>query len=157
MKCPFCGGTESRVKDSRDIGDAIHRRRECEQCKGRFSTYERVEKSHLMVIKRDQRREPFDREKLYIGIRKACEKRPLPVGEIESAVEEIEQELYHLGRQEIPSSVIGEMVMERLRSLDKIAYIRFASVYRSFGDVETMFKEIQNLLSRERADTTEQM
>jgi transcriptional repressor NrdR len=157
MKCPFCGGTESRVKDSRDIGDAIHRRRECEQCKGRFSTYERVEKSHLMVIKRDQRREPFDRQKLYIGIRKACEKRPLPVGEIESAVEEIEQELYRLGRQEIQSSVIGESVMERLRNLDKIAYIRFASVYRSFGDVETMFKEIQNLLSRERADMNEPM
>ena len=157
MKCPFCGGTESRVKDSRDIGDAIHRRRECEHCKGRFSTYERVEKFHLMVIKRDQRREPFDREKLSIGIRKACEKRPLPVGEIESAVEEIEQELYRLGRQEIQSSVIGELVMERLRNLDKIAYIRFASVYRSFGDVETMFKEIQSLLNRERADTNEQL
>jgi transcriptional repressor NrdR len=110
-----------------------------------------------MVIKRDQRREPFDREKLSIGIRKACEKRPLPVGEIESAVEEIEQELYRLGRQEIQSSVIGELVMERLRNLDKIAYIRFASVYRSFGDVETMFKEIQSLLNRERADTNEQL
>ena len=147
MKCPYCGGTESRVKDSRDIGDAIHRRRECEQCKGRFSTYERVEKLHLMVIKRDQRREEFDRQKLYIGIRKACEKRPLPVGEIEDAVEEIEQELYRLGRQEIPSSVIGELVMERLQHMDKIAYIRFASVYRSFGDVETMFEEIQRLLN----------
>jgi transcriptional repressor NrdR len=151
MKCPFCGGTESRVKDSRDIGDAIHRRRECEQCKGRFSTYERVEKSHLMVIKRDQRREPFDRQKLYIGIRKACEKRPLPAGDIENAVEEIEQELYHFGRQEVPTSIIGELVMERLRQLDKIAYIRFASVYRSFGDVETMFEEIQKLLSREKS------
>ena len=152
MKCPFCGGTESRVKDSRDIGDAIHRRRECEHCKGRFSTYERVEKSHFMVIKRDQRREAFDRQKLYLGLRKACEKRPLPVGEIENAVEEIEQELYSLGRQEVQSSVIGEMVMDRLRRLDKIAYIRFASVYRSFGDVETMFEEIQNLLNREKAD-----
>jgi transcriptional regulator NrdR len=108
MKCPFCGGTESRVKDSRDIGDAIHRRRECEQCKGRFSTYERVEKFHLVVTKRDQRREEFDRQKLYTGISKACEKRPLPVGEIESAVEEIEQELYRLGRREVQSSVIGE-------------------------------------------------
>src|SRR3989441_9459340 len=152
MKCPFCGGTESRVKDSRDIGDAIHRRRECETCKGRFSTYERVEKSHLMVIKRDQRREDFDRQKLYVGIRKACEKRPLPVGEIENAVEEIEQELYHLGRREIPSSVIGELVMERLQHMDKIAYIRFASVYRSFGDVETMFEEIQRLLHREKSE-----
>jgi transcriptional repressor NrdR len=147
MKCPFCGGTESRVKDSRDIGDAIHRRRECEHCKGRFSTYERVEKFQLLVIKRDQRREPFDREKLYAGIRKACEKRPLSTGDIENAVEEIEQELYRMGKQEVASSVIGELVMEHLRSLDKIAYIRFASVYRSFADVQTMFEEIQNLLN----------
>ena len=147
MKCPFCAGTESRVKDSRDIGDAAHRRRECEHCKGRFSTYERVEKFQLLVIKRDQRREPFDREKLYSGLRKACEKRPLSSGEIENAVEEIEQELYRMGKQEIVSSVIGELVMEHLRSLDKIAYIRFASVYRSFADVQTMFEEIQSLLN----------
>ena len=152
MKCPFCGGTESRVKDSRDIGDAIHRRRECEQCKARFSTYERVEKFHLMIIKSDQRRESFDRQKLSMGIRKACEKRPLPAGEIENAVEEIEQELYRFGKQELPSSVIGELVMDRLRSMDKIAYIRFASVYRSFGDVETMFEEIQKLVQREKPD-----
>jgi transcriptional repressor NrdR len=154
MKCPFCGGSESRVKDSRDIGDAIHRRRECEQCKGRFSTYERVEKSPLMVIKRDQRREVFDRQKLYIGIRKACEKRPLPAREIENAVEEIEQGLDRFGRQEIPSSVIGEMVMEHLRRMDKIAYIRFASVYRSFADVETMFEEIQTLLNRDTSEAS---
>jgi transcriptional repressor NrdR len=153
MKCPFCGGNESRVKDSRDIGDAIHRRRECEQCKGRFSTYERVEKSPLMVIKRDQRREVFDRQKLSMGIRKACEKRPLPAVEIEKAVEEIEQELDRLGKQEVSSSVIGELVIERLRHLDKIAYIRFASVYRSFADVETMFEEIQELLSRDKPES----
>jgi transcriptional repressor NrdR len=153
MKCPFCGGNESRVKDSRDIGDAIHRRRECEQCKGRFSTYERVEKSPLMVIKRDQRREVFDRQKLSMGIRKACEKRPLPAVEIEKAVEEIEQELDRLGKQEVSSSVIGEMVIERLRHLDKIAYIRFASVYRSFADVETMFEEIQELLNRDKPES----
>ncbi len=152
MKCPYCGGTESRVKDSRDIGDAVHRRRECEHCKGRFSTYERVEKSPLMIIKRDQRRETYDRQKLSVGIRKACEKRPLPAGEIENAVEEIEQELYHLGTQEIPSNVVGELVMEHLRRMDQIAYIRFASVYRSFGDVETMFEEIQKLLNREKPD-----
>jgi transcriptional repressor NrdR len=152
MKCPFCGGNESRVKDSRDIGDAIHRRRECEQCKGRFSTYERVEKSPLMVIKRDQRREVFDRQKLSMGIRKACEKRPLPAVEIEKAVEEIEQGLDRLGKQEVSSSVIGELVIERLRHLDKIAYIRFASVYRSFADVETMFEEIQELLSRDKPE-----
>ena len=152
MKCPFCGGTESRVKDSRDIGDSIHRRRECEQCKARFSTYERVEKFSLMVIKRDQRREAFDRQKLYVGIRKACEKRPLPAGEIENAVEEIEQELYRFGKQEVDGSIIGELVMEHLQRLDKIAYIRFASVYRSFGDVETMFEEIQKLLNRDKPE-----
>lgn len=153
MKCPYCGCSESRVKDSRDIGDAIHRRRECEHCKGRFSTYERVEKVPLMVIKRDQRREAFDRQKLYVGLRKACEKRPLPASEIEKAVEEIEQELDRSGKQEIASSVIGELVMEHLQHLDKIAYIRFASVYRSFTDVETMFEEMQKLLHR---DTTPQ-
>jgi transcriptional repressor NrdR len=152
MKCPFCGGSESRVKDSRDVGDAVHRRRECEQCKGRFSTYERVEKTQLMVIKRDLRREPFDRQKLFIGISKACEKRPLSVNDIENAVEEIEQEVYRLGKQEVPGSVIGELVMDHLRKMDKIAYIRFASVYRSFGDVETMFEEIQNLLNREKSE-----
>lgn len=136
------------------MGDAIHRRRECENCKKRFSTYERVEQLNaLMVIKRDQRREAFDRQKLYVGIRKASEKRPLPVGEIENAVDDIEQELYQLGKQEIPSSVIGELVMARLQRMDKIAYIRFASVYRSFGDVETMFEEIQKLLQREMPET----
>lgn len=157
MKCPFCGGTESRVKDSRDVGDAIHRRRECEQCKGRFSTYERVEKSVLMVIKRDQRREAFDRQKLFVGISKACEKRPLSVDEIENAVEEIEQELYRQGKQEVQSSVIGELVMERLRQMDKIAYIRFASVYRSFNDVETMLEELQDLLYRKKAEPSGQL
>jgi transcriptional repressor NrdR len=105
-----------------------------------------------MVIKRDQRREVFDRQKLSMGIRKACEKRPLPAVEIEKAVEEIEQELDRLGKQEVSSSVIGELVIERLRHLDKIAYIRFASVYRSFADVETMFEEIQELLSRDKPE-----
>lgn len=152
MKCPFCGYTESRVKDSRDVGDAIHRRRECEQCKGRFSTYERVEKSQLMIVKRDQRREPFDRQKLFVGISKACEKRPLSVAQIENEVEEIEQEVYRQGKQELPSSAIGELVMKRLRRMDKIAYIRFASVYRSFNDVETMLEELQDLLQRKQAD-----
>ena len=156
MKCPFCGHTESRVKDSRDVGDAIHRRRECERCKGRFSTYERVEKSRLMIIKRDQRREPFDRQKLLIGISKACEKRPLSVAVIENAVEEIEQELYRQGKQELPSSAIGELVMERLRHMDKIAYIRFASVYRSFNDIETMLEELQSLLYRKQGEVEPQ-
>jgi transcriptional repressor NrdR len=142
------------VKDSRDIGDAIHRRRECEQCKARFSTYERVEKAPLLVVKRDQRREPFNRQKLSSGLRKACEKRPLSASEIENAVEEIEQELYRSGKQEIASSAIGEAVMEHLRRMDQVAYIRFASVYRSFADAKTMFDEIQNLLDREKPDSS---
>jgi transcriptional repressor NrdR len=106
-----------------------------------------------MVIKRDQRREAFDRQKLFMGISKACEKRPLPMGEIENSVEEIEQELYRQGRQEVPSSVIGELVMEHLRHMDKIAYIRFASVYRSFNDVETMLEELEALLHRKQAES----
>jgi transcriptional repressor NrdR len=105
-----------------------------------------------MVIKRDQRREAFDRQKLFVGISKACEKRPLSVNEIENAVEEIEQETYRQGKQEVQSSVIGELVMERLRQMDKIAYIRFASVYRSFNDVETMLEELQDLLYRKKAE-----
>ncbi len=106
-----------------------------------------------MIAKRDQRREPFDRQKLFVGISKACEKRPLSVAVIENAVEEIEQELYRQGKQELPSSAIGELVMERLRLMDKIAYIRFASVYRSFNDIETMLEELQDLLQRKQADT----
>jgi transcriptional repressor NrdR len=108
-----------------------------------------------MIVKRDQRREPFDRQKLFLGISKACEKRPLSVAEIESAVEDIDQELYRQGKQELPSSVIGELVMERLRQMDKIAYIRFASVYRSFNDVETMLEELQDLLYRKQVETAE--
>ena len=110
-----------------------------------------------MVIKRDQRREAFDRQKLFVGISKACEKRPLSVDEIENAVEEIEQELYRQGKQEVQSSVIGELVMERLRQMDKIAYIRFASVYRSFNDVETMLEELQDLLYRKKAEPSGQL
>src|SRR5260370_7497338 len=108
-----------------------------------------------MVIKRDQRREAFDRQKLFAGINKACEKRPLPMGEIENAVEEIEQELYRQGKQEVPSSVIGELVMERLRQMDKIPYIRFSSVYRSFNYVETMLEEFQPLLNRNIGEPTQ--
>ncbi|HEU5369255.1 MAG TPA: transcriptional regulator NrdR, partial [Ktedonobacterales bacterium] len=111
------------VTDSRDSGDGIHRRRRCKDCGRKFSTYERVETAQLLVVKRDGRREPYDREKLYRGIRRACEKRPLPVGELENAVDEIEQALYRLGRPEVASQVIGEMVMEKLARMDSIAYI----------------------------------
>ncbi len=136
------------VTDSRDSGDGIHRRRRCKECGRRFSTYERVETAQLLVVKRDGRREPYDREKLYRGIRRACEKRPLPVGELENAVDEIEQALYRLGRTEVASQVIGEMVMEKLARMDSIAYIRFASVYRSFSDLEEMRQEMDELLRR---------
>ncbi len=138
------------VTDSRDAGDGIHRRRRCKDCGRKFSTYERVETAQLLVVKRDGRREPYDREKLYRGIRRACEKRPLPVGELENAVEEIEQALYQLGRTEVASQVIGEMVMEKLATMDSIAYIRFASVYRSFSDLEEMRQEMDELLRRSK-------
>lgn len=136
------------VTDSRDSGDGIHRRRRCKDCGRKFSTYERVETAQLLVVKRDGRREPYDREKLYRGIRRACEKRPLPVGELENAVDEIEQALYRLGRPEVAGQVIGEMVMEKLARMDSIAYIRFASVYRSFSDLEEMRQEMDELLRR---------
>ncbi len=138
------------VTDSRDSGDGIHRRRRCKDCGRKFSTYERVETAQLLVVKRDGRREPYDREKLYRGIRRACEKRPLPVGELENAVDEIEQALYRLGRPEVASQVIGEMVMEKLARMDSIAYIRFASVYRSFSDLEEMRQEMDDLLRRSK-------
>ena len=150
MKCPYCSGQESNVTDSRDVGDAIHRRRRCKVCGRKFSTYERVETAQLLVIKRDGQREPYDRDKLYTGIRKACEKRSLPVGELENAVEEIEQALYHMGKPEVASQVIGELVMEKLATMDSIAYIRFASVYRSFSDLEELRQEMDELLRRSK-------
>src|SRR5215813_7783514 len=146
MKCPYCGFPESRVTDSRDQGGAIHRRRRCEHCFQRFSTLEHVVLPELMVVKRDGRREPFKREKIETGLRRACQKRPIPVGELENIVEEIEDELYKLGQAEIESRAIGEMVMERLRKLDDIAYIRFASVYRSYPDIQAMRQEMDQIL-----------
>ncbi len=147
MKCPYCGFFESRVTDSRDQGGTIHRRRRCERCHQRFSTVERVVLAELMVVKRDGRREPFTRQKLETGLRRACEKRPIPVGQLEAIVEEIENELYKLGSAEVESRVIGEMVMERLRKLDDIAYIRFASVYRSYPDIQALRQELDRLMS----------
>ena len=146
MKCPHCGWTETRVTDSRDQGGTIHRRRKCEHCAQRFSTIERVVLAELTVIKRDGRREPFKGEKLMEGLRRACQKRPIPVGQLEAIVDEIEAELPKLGRMEVPTDVIGEMVMDRLRRLDDIAYIRFASVYRSYPDLLAMRQELDGLL-----------
>jgi transcriptional repressor NrdR len=146
MKCPYCGFHESRVTDSRDQGGTIHRRRRCEHCFQRFSTVESVVLPELMVVKRDGRREPFKREKIQTGLQHACQKRPIPVGQLEAIVEEIETELYKLGQAEVETRVIGEMIMERLRKLDDIAYIRFASVYRSYPDIQAMRQEMDRLL-----------
>ena len=146
MNCPFCGYHDSRVLDSREVNDGIRRRRQCLSCEARFTTYERLQPTSLFVIKKDRRREEFDREKLLAGIRKACEKRPLPSGAVEKLVDDIEAELYQLGKTEIPSTVIGDMVMERLKNLDYIAYIRFASVYREFADITALKQEIDTLV-----------
>lgn len=145
MLCPYCASENSKVTDSRDVEQAIRRRRECLACGRRFTTYERIQTVNLLVIKKDQRREEFNREKLALGIRKACEKRPLPDGTIERLVDEIEGDLFQMGKAEVPSSTIGEMAMERLRGLDQIAYIRFASVYRQFADIDSLKKEIDTL------------
>jgi transcriptional repressor NrdR len=148
MKCPFCGATESRVVDTREVGDGIRRRRECQSCSQRYTTYEQVAKANLLIVKRDGRREPFDRAKLSEGIWKACTKRPIASEQVETLVAEIEAALYGLGQSEVPSRAIGEMVMARLRKLDAVAYVRFASVYRSFADLETLKREVDQMLER---------
>jgi transcriptional repressor NrdR len=152
MNCPYCNYHDSRVTDSRDVNDGIRRRRQCLRCNSRFTTYERLERVSLFVIKKDQRREEFNRDKLLTGIRKACEKRPLPVGTVDSLADDIESEFYHLGKPEIPSSVIGDMVMERLKKLDYIASIRFASVYRQFADITALKREIDNLVTSQEEE-----
>ncbi len=145
MNCPYCGHHDSKVIDSRDVNDSIRRRRQCLQCGSRFTTYERLQPASLFVIKKDRRREEFNREKLLTGLRKACDKRPLPSGIVDKLVDDIEAELYQLGKIEIPSDVIGDMVMARLKRLDHIAYIRFASVYREFADITTLKEEVDTL------------
>jgi transcriptional repressor NrdR len=149
MKCPYCGYFDSKVIDSRDVNDGIRRRRQCLSCDSRFTTYERLQPASLFVIKKDERREEFDKNKLLTGIRKACEKRPLPTGTIDKIADDIEAELYRLGKSEVPSKVIGDMVMERLKKLDYIAYIRFASVYRDFTDITALKQAVDNLVSGE--------
>lgn len=149
MNCPYCSYHDSKVIDSRVVNDGIRRRRQCLSCGSRFTTYERLQPASLFVIKKDERREEFNGTKLLTGIRKACEKRPLPTGTVDKLADDIEAELYHLGKAEIPSAVIGDMVMERLKSLDYIAYIRFASVYREFTDITVLKQEIDSLVSDE--------
>lgn len=154
MKCPFCGFHDSRVVDSRDIesGESIRRRRECPSCGQRFSTYERLALS-LQVIKRDGRREEFDRQKLVKNMWKACEKRGLPVESIEAIAREIEHRIHRLGTPEVASTVIGEYAMESLRDLDEIAYIRFASVYKSFADLDDVRREMEKLAAPLESET----
>lgn len=146
MPCPFCGAEDTRVIDTRQVGDAIRRRRECQGCRQRFTTYERVAKASIMVVKRDGRREEFDREKLYEGLRRACAKRPISTEALDQLVDQIENRLCSLGQSEVPSRAIGEMVMERLKDLDGVAFVRFASVYRSFTDLEDLKREVDGLL-----------
>lgn len=137
MKCPFCQYLDTKVIDSRlaKEGDIIRRRRECDQCQKRFTTYERVEETLPLVVKKDGRREPFDRNKLVNGLLKACEKRPVSIDVIQKTVDRIEARLIEKGEKEIPSSALGEEVMSELKNLDDVAYVRFASVYRSFKDI----------------------
>jgi len=146
MRCPYCGARDSRVIDTRSSGERIRRRRECMECDKRFTTYERVALSNLMVVKRDGRREEFDPEKLARGIRRACAKRPISMAELERLVDQIESQVHRMGKAEIPSRVIGDMVMERLKELDELAYILFASVYLPLTDLESMKEEVDRLL-----------
>ena len=148
MKCPFCGYAESKVIDSRpaDEGTSIRRRRECLACQRRFTTYETIERLPLVVIKRDGSRQTFDKNKLIGSMLKACEKRSVALGDLERIAGEIEQELQHELEREIPTSEIGEMVMTRLKDLDEVAYVRFASVYRQFRDINTFMEELTRLL-----------
>jgi transcriptional repressor NrdR len=149
MRCPACGERDTRVIDSRDLDDGatIRRRRECARCGTRFTTYERVEAARLTVVKRDGGREEFDRDKLVSGLAKALTRRPVPERAAEEAAESIEAELRAAGASEVPSRRIGELAMDRLRQIDQIAYIRFASVYQSFEDIEQLKREVDGLLS----------
>ena len=148
MRCIYCGQTESRVVDSRqsEDGTSIRRRRECETCGRRFTTYERIELVPMMVIKKDDTREPYDRTKIEHGIIQSCHKRPVSAQQISAIVDEIETSLFNREEREIPTSVIGEMVMEHLKDLDAVAYVRFASVYREFKDVSTFMAELAKIL-----------
>ncbi len=154
MRCPFCDNQETKVIDSRptEDGHAIRRRRECERCSRRFTTYEKVEEVILMVVKKDGSREAFDRRKIMNGIIKACEKRPVAAATIENMVDQIERGLNNMMEKEVNSSFIGELIMEQLKDVDQVAYVRFASVYRQFTDVNTFVAEIEKLLGKQKGE-----
>ena len=152
MKCPFCEHPEDKVVDSREgkEGRVVRRRRECLSCSRRFTTYERVDEIPFMVVKKDGRREPFDRNKLLTGLVKACEKRPVPMSSLERVVDEIENLMQESPEKELPATVIGERLMERLKEMDQVAYVRFASVYRQFGDLNEFMEELKALLGQRK-------
>ena len=152
VRCPFCNHPESKVVDSRSSGEglAIRRRRECLACERRFTTFERIEEEPLMIIKKDGRREPFNREKIVNGLRKACEKRPLSFETVERIANIVEQEIRKRNENEIPSSVVGELIMEKLKETDEVAYVRFASVYRQFKDLDIFMRELETLLGTKK-------
>lgn len=149
MKCPYCSSDNSRVVDSRPAEDnSIRRRRVCDECGRRFTTYEKVEMIPLYIIKKDDSREKYDREKLMAGVLRACHKRPVSIDQINALVDTIEKDISNREEKEIPSSVIGEMVMDRLKDIDAVAYVRFASVYREFKDVNTFMNELKKMLDK---------
>ncbi|MDE5780142.1 MAG: transcriptional regulator NrdR [Lachnospiraceae bacterium] len=150
MKCPFCGQEDTKVIDSRPAEDnsSIRRRRQCEKCKRRFTTYEKIEVIPLVVIKKDNTRESYDRSKIEAGIFRSCHKRPVSVDKINKLIDEIENEIFNCEEKEIPSSVIGEIVMDKLKNFEAVAYVRFASVYREFKDVNTFMDELKKLLDK---------
>jgi transcriptional repressor NrdR len=154
MTCPFCGYREDKVIDSRESkeGDLIRRRRQCLSCERRFTTYERIDEIPYMVVKKDGRREKFDRQKVLNGLLRACEKRPVSMGDLAQLVDDVESRLSDSPDREISTTTIGELVMDRLRNLDKIAYVRFASVYRDFKDVEAFLSELENLMRQKRPE-----
>lgn len=154
MKCPYCGKDSTRVIDSRpaDDGTSIRRRRLCDSCGKRFTTYEKVETIPLIIIKKDNTREQYDRSKIEKGILRACHKRPVSVEQIKNLVDEVEAELFAREEKEIPSSVIGELVMDKLKDLEAVAYVRFASVYREFKDINTFMTELKKVLDKDKSD-----
>ncbi|MDD3867492.1 MAG: transcriptional regulator NrdR [Eubacteriales bacterium] len=157
MRCPYCSHDDDKVIDSRpsDEGMAIRRRRECSVCGARFTTYEKVENLPLIVIKKDGTREPFDRDKLFAGIMKSCEKRPVTTEQIDNLVRSIELQYQNSLQREISSVQIGEMVMDRLKQIDEVAYVRFASVYRQFKDVNSFLRELKDMLGQQSTEVTE--
>lgn len=149
MKCPYCGKENTRVIDSRPTDDSsIRRRRQCDECGKRFTTYEKVETLPLIVVKKDNNREPYDREKIVAGIVRSCHKRTISMKQINDMVDDIEGQIFNMGEKEIPTTTIGSIVMDKLKDLDEVAYVRFASVYREFKDVNTFMDEIKKILKK---------